>query len=330
MADYPTLLDVTKALDPTGKLATIAEIMNETNEILDDIPWIEGNLPTGHRITMRTGLPEPTWRKLNQGVQPTKGTTAQVDESCGMLEAYAEVDKALADLNGNANDFRLMQDRGHIEGMSQEVASAIFYGDTAIDRHKILGLAPRFNTGDKDSAASAENVINGGGTGSDNTSIWLVGWGERSVHGIYPKGSKAGLAMNNKGQITVQNSDGSRMEAYLTHYKWDCGLAVPDWRYVVRIANVDVTALTKDASAGADLLDLMVQALERIQGLSGVRPAFYCSRLIRSYLRRQILNKSNVLLSLDEVAGKKVLSFDGVPIRRVDKLLNTEAAVTGF
>src|SRR5699024_713935 len=168
------------------------------------------------------------------------------------------------------------------------------------------------------------------GSGSDNTSIWLVGWGEKGAFGIYPKGSQAGLKMEDKGQVTLEDPDGGRYEGYRTHYQWKAGLSVKDWRYVVRIANVDVTALTKNASAGADLVDLLVQGLERIQGLVGVTSVFYCSRTIRSYLRRQMLNKDNVLLSLDEAAGKKVMSFVGVPLKRVDKLLDTEAAVTGF
>lgn len=323
--ENPTLLNVTKRLDPDGKIATIAEILAETNEILDDMPWMEGNLPTGHRHTIRTGLPEPTWRKLNYGVPSTKSRTAQVDDTCGMLEAYAEVDKALADLNGNTAAFRLSEDKAHLEGMSQALGAALFYGDSSVNPEKIMGLAPRFND---TTAESGDNIILGGGSGSDNTSIWLVGWGERSAFGIYPKGSKAGLQMNDKGQVTIDDRNNSGLyEGYRSHYKWDSGLAVRDWRFVVRVANIDVSNLTKDAATGADILDLMVQALERIQGMSGVTPVFYCNRTVRSILRRQILNKSNVLLSIDEVAGKKVLNFDSVPVRRVDAILDTEATV---
>lgn len=325
--EYPTLLDVTRRLDPDGSIAAVAEILEEDSEILDDMPWMEGNLPTGHRHTVRSGLPEPTWRKLNYGVQPTKGRTIQVTDSCGMLEDYAEVDKALADLNGNTNAFRLSEDRAHIQGISHELARAVIYGDSSTDPEQIMGLAPRFNDL---SAESADNIILGDGSGSDNTSIWLVGWGDRSAFGIYPKGSKAGLSVTDKGQVTLEDDNRGRYEGYRTHYKWDCGLTVRDWRYVVRIANIDISNLNDPngtPSTRSDLVDLMVQALERIQGMAGVRPAFYCNRTVRSALRRQILGKQNLLLSLDEVAGKKVLSFDSVPVRRVDAILDTEAAV---
>ena len=325
----PTLADLAKTLDPDGSIATIVEILNQSNEVLDDMPWIEGNLPTGHRTTIRTGLPTPTWRKLYGGVQPTKTLKAQVTDNCGMLEDYAEVDKKLADLNGNTAAFRMSEDRGHIEGISQALAQTLFYGDEGLTPEKFTGLAPRFNTRLATTAASGDNVLHAGGSGSDNTSIWLVVWGENSVHGLYPKASKAGLSMDDKGQVTIENVDGAggRMEAYRTHYKWECGLTVKDWRYIVRIANIDVSELTKDASAGADLLDLIAQAFEQVPNLTAGRPALYCNRTIKSFLRRQQKNSKNVQISMDLVAGKRVMVLDEVPVRRCDAILNAEAVV---
>lgn len=327
---HPTLLDLTKRMDPKGKIDTIAEMLAQTNEILDDAVWIEGNLPTGHRTTVRTGLPVPTWRKLYGGVQPTKSRTAQITDACGMLEAYAEVDKALADLNGNTAGFRLSEDRAHIEGMNQEFASTLMYGNEGSEPEAFTGFSARFNSRNASEAANAENVLHGGSADTDNNSVWLVVWGPNTVHCIYPKGSKAGLEMTDKGQVTIESIDGQggRMEAYRSHYRWDCGLTVRDWRYVVRIANIELSALTKDASAGADLIDLMTQALELIPTLSMGRPAFYVPRTVRSFLRRQIVNKvAASTLSMDTVAGKRVVAFDGVPVRRVDALSANEALV---
>ncbi len=325
----PTLADLAKRLDPDGKIAMIVEILNETNEVLEDMPWIEGNLPTGHRSTIRTGIPDPTWRKLYGGVQPTRSTTVQVTDNCGMLEAYAETDKELADLNGNTVQFRMSEEAAHIEGMSQRVASTLFYGNETTLPEAFTGLAPRFNDRSVSVSQSADNVLHGGGSGSTNTSIWLVVWGPQSVHGIYPKASKAGLDMQDKGQVTIEDVDGSggRMEAYRSHYQWKCGLSVRDWRYIVRIANVDVTALTKDAATGADLLDLIAQAFEQVPSLYAGRPALYCNRTIKSFLRRQQKNSKNVQISMDQVAGKRVMMLDEVPVRRCDALLNTEAVV---
>ena len=325
---HPTLLDVTKRLDPNGKIDTIGEILNQTNEILEDMVWLEGNLPTGHRTTVRSGLPTPTWRKLYGGVQPTKSRTVQVTDACGMLEAYAEVDKALADLNGNTGAFRLSEDRAHIEGMNQEFASTLFYGNESTEPEAFTGFGARFND---QSAENGGNIITDAATpdGSDNTSIWLVVWGPNTVHGIYPKGSKAGLNMEDKGQVTIENVDGNggRMEAYRTHYRWDCGLSVRDWRYVVRV-NLDQEDLVKNAASGPDLVDLMTQAVELIPSLSMGRPAFYMNRTLRSFLRRQIANKvAASTLTMETVGGKHVTMFDGIPVRRCDAITNTESGI---
>ncbi len=327
---HPTLLDVAKRTDPDGKIAKLVELLNQRNDIYDDMVWIEGNLPTGHRTAIRTGLPAPTWRKLYGFVQPAKSTSVQVTDNCGMLEAYAEIDKALADLNGNTAAFRFSEELAFIEGMQQEFVNTLFYGNEGSQPEAFTGFAPRYNSL---SAENGYNVITGGGSAS-RTSVWLVGWGPNTVHGIYPKGSKAGLQMEDKGVVTIEslgNSTASsgRMEAYRSHYRWDCGLSVRDWRYVVRIPNIDTTALTKNAGSGADLIDLMTDAVERIQGLTGVRPAFYANRTITSFLRRQIVSKvGNSTLSMDEVSGRKVLTFAGVPVRRVDKLAIGEGAVS--
>lgn len=322
----PTLMDLAKRTDPDGRISTIIELLNQDNGILDDMSWVEGNLPTGHRTTVRTGLPAPTWRKLYGGVQPTKSTTRQITDNTGMLEAYAEIDKALADLNGNTSAFRLSEDKAHIEGMMQEMTQTIFYGNEGTEPEAFTGLAPRYNSL---SAENGQQIIDAGGTGSDNTSIWLVVWDTDKVHGIIPKGSTAGLQHKDLGEVTIENVDGSggRMQAYRSHYRWDAGLTVRDWRFVVRIANIDKSLLTADVSTGANITDLMVQAIERVQGLNG-RPVFYTNRSIRSILRRQMIEKvKNSTLTMEDLAGKRIPAFDGIPIRRVDALATDEARV---
>lgn len=324
---HPTLLDFKSTLGPDDKVGVIIEILNEQNEILDDMVVIEGNLPTGHESIIRTGIPLPTWRKLYGGVQPSKSTKVKVTDSCGMAENYAEVDKALADLNGNTAAFQLSENLPILEGFNQEISDSLFYANEDTEPEAFTGIAPRFNSL---TAENGQNILNGAGVGADNTSIYLVGWGPHSVFGFYPKGSRAGLAMTDKGQVTIESIDGAggRMEAYRTHYRWDLGLTVSDWRYIVRIANIDISDLTKNAATGADLVDLMTQAIELIHSLTGVRPAFYCNRTIRSFLRRQMVNgKAANTITLDTVAGKKVMVFDGVPVRRCDSIVNNEALV---
>lgn len=322
----PTLADVAARMTSDGGIdPQIVEILNETNEVLDDMTVIEANGVGEHKTTIRSGLPAGTWRKLNYGVQPEKSRTVQVKDSLGMLETYAEIDKALADLNGNSAAWRLSEDRAFIEGMNQNLSTTLFYGDSSIDGEKFMGLTPRYNSL---SAENAMNIIDAGGTGADNASIWLVVWGPNTVHSIYPKGSKAGLAQRDLGEHTLADAQGGKYQGYRTHYKWDMGLVLRDWRYAVRIANIKMSDLTKNASAGADLIDLMTQAIELIPNLGMGRPVFYMPRKLRSFLRRQITNKvAASTLTMEDVAGKKVVAFDGVPCRRTDALLLTEARV---
>jgi len=325
-ANNPTLIDVASRLDPNLNVDKIVELLAATNPILNDMTFMEGNLPTGHKTTVRTGLPGVTWRKLYGGVQPSKSTTAQVTDSCGMLEAYAEVDKALADLNGNAAAFRLSEDKAFVEAMSQEMAQTLFYGNESTEPEAFTGFAPRFNSL---SAQNGDNIVNASGSGSDNTSIWLVVWGPNTCHGIYPKGSTGGVQMRDLGEVTVENVDGAsgRAQMYRSHYRWDCGLTVRDWRYIVRVANIDVSDLTTVANT-KNLINWMIQAAERIPSFGAGRAAFYCNRNIREKLRLGILEKVSSNLTFESVAGKRVMMFDEIPVVRTDALLNTESVVS--
>jgi hypothetical protein len=333
----PTLLDLARRLNPDGSVATdIIELMTPINEVLEDMTWLEGNLPTGHKSTIRTGLPTATWRKLYGGVQPSKSTTTQVVDTTGMLEAWAEVDKALADLNGNTASFRLSEEMAQLAAMNLAIAQGIFYQNETTQAESFTGLTPRYNSL---SANNAENIIAADGAGTDNASIWLTFWGPNTVHGIVPKGSPGGLQRKDYGEVVIEDvtgaaggsNGGGRMVAYRTHYRWDAGLVLKDWRSCVRICNIDKSNLTKTGSTGSDLPDLMFQALETVPAVcqAGARPAFYMSRTVLSYLRRQVANKtSGSTLEIADVGGKKVMMFQGVPLRRCDALAADEALVS--
>lgn len=325
-----TMADIQRRLDQNDKVAAVIEMLNETNEVLDDILWIEGNLPTGHFTTVRTGLPTPTWRLLNYGVQPTKSQTAKVSDACGMLEAYAQVDKSLADLNGNAAAWRLSEDKAHLEGMNQAFCDTLIAGDLSTNPERFLGLQPRYATPSATKTNSGYNMIDGGAVDgqTDTTSIYLVGWGDQTVHGIYPKGSKMGLTVEDKGQVTLTDADGGMFEGYRTHYKWDVGLTVRDWRYVVRICNIDVSVLVANSSP-PDLITLMIKALNRLPSLRNCKPVFYCNNTVKTMLEVQVLAsvKAGGQLGWADVAGRQVLTFRGVPVRRVDSITDAETAI---
>ncbi len=327
-ANALTLADWAKRLDPDGKVPSIVELLSNTNEILADMQWLEGNLPTGHRTTVRTGLPQTAWRLLNQGVQPSKSTTAQIDEQCGMLEAWSEVDKDLALLNGNTAAFRLSEAQAFIESMNQEMSQTLFYGNAGLSPEEFTGLSVRYSD---PAATNGQNVLDAGGAGSDNTSIWLICWGAQTVHGIFPKGSKAGLMHEDLGEVTVETTAGmagTRMRAYQDHWQWKCGIALKDWRYAVRIGSIDVSNLVAKSSA-ADLVELMIKATHRIPNMGMGKCAFYMNRTVKQML--DIQRRDDAItgggLVYNDVDGKLVPSFRGIPIRTCDAILETEALV---
>lgn len=322
-----TLMEWAKRLDPDGKIATIVELLSQTNEMLLDMLWKEGNLPTGHITTVRTGLPTVAWRLLNAGVTPSRSTTAQITEQTGMLEAWCEVDEKLANLNGSVSSFRLSEAKAFLEAMNQEMAQTLFYGNGGTAPEEFTGLAARYSDS---TAGNGDNVIKAGGAQSDNTSIWLVAWGEETVCGIFPKGSKAGLNHEDFGTVTVEVTAGvagQRMRALQDRYTWDGGLALKDWRYAVRICNIDVGDLA--GGSAADLIDAMEHAEEIIPNELG-RRAFYMNRTTRRYLRKQ--SRTDVSagggLTYENLEGKRVTMFGSTPVRICDALLNTEATVS--
>ncbi len=323
-----TLSDWAKRRDPDGKTAKIVEMLSQSNEVLDDMVWQEGNLPTGHRTTLRTSLPTVGWRSLNTGTTPSKSTSAQVDEQCGNLDAWSEVDKDLADLSGDAAAFRLSEAAAFLEAMTQEMVGTLFYGNAGLAPEEFTGFAPRYAglTG-----ATGQNIITGSGSGSDNASIYLVGWGPNTVHGIFPKGSKAGLDHQNLGEVTVETTAGiagARMRAYQDHFNWKAGLVVRDWRYVVRVPNIDISNLVAESSA-ADLIKLMIKATHRLPTMGGIRPAFYMNRTCFQMLDIQRFNVvEGSGLSYAEIDGKRIPSFRGIPVRTCDQLLETEATIS--
>jgi hypothetical protein len=328
---HPTLLDIAKRMDPDGSIAAVVEILNETNEVYEDVVWVEGNLPTGHRTTIRTGIPTPTWRRFNQGVQPTKSRTAQITANCGMLEAYAEVDAALAALNGNTAEWRLSEDRAFIEGIGQEFTETLFYGNEGTEPEAFTGLTSYYN--DRTGPENAGNIIHGGSSDTDNASIWLVVWGANTIHGIFPKGSKAGVSSEDKGQVTTESPpdgvSGGRMEIYRTHYKQVAGLAVRDWRYAVRIANIDRSALVYNAASGANLPVLMFEAMRKIPNLRAGRAAFYMDRDIMTKVDQQLASgTSSSTMTVEMVGGQMMEFFKTIPMRRVDALSGNEALVS--
>ena len=342
-----TLVDIASSLDPNGRVAVVAELLNQSNELLSHLPWKEGNLPTGHRGTVRTALPSVTLRRYYQGVKISKSGRATVEDRCAMAEGRFEIDVDVANLNGNSREYRLSESVAFTEAINQAFTRQMLYGDTSVEPDGVLGLVPRYNSL---AGQSGENILNAGGTGNDNTSLWLLCLGDNTIHGIFPKGSKAGLEHKDLGEYDAldENNDPYRVIGDL--WKWKFGLHVRDWRYAVRIANIDVSDLvsqsgTQAATAATWVLKLMVRALARIPSMGNGTPIFIANRTVKEMLSIHALDRSQNVLAfsagLDQfghvapgsVAGSGTgikggqLLFQGVPVLTVDQILSTEARV---
>lgn len=327
-ATLPTLADIMSRLDPGGAYAKVVESMTKRCPLLQDMTWKEGNLPTGHVFTTRNGLPSLGWRKFNEGVAPSKSSTGQVTETCGILEGNSKVDVKLAQINGNEAAFRSSEDLAFMQSFQHELETGFFYHSTKSNPERFMGLSPRLDT--ISGNPYANQVVNSAvaSSGSDQASMWLVVHGPDTVYGIYPKGMLGGLQFTDMGKQLTKDSGGvNEFLAYVGNWSWSVGLCVQDARYVVRIANIDTSAI---AATGSILIDDLITAVEeRLQDTESGRPIIYCNRTIRSYFRKQAkASVGNSTLTFDEVGGKPVLSFQGIPIHRTDALLNTEAVVS--
>ncbi len=330
-----TLADWSKRTGPDGKIDPVAELLSQQNDVLEDIVFKEANQPTSHVVNIRTGLPTVYWRAYNQGVPSSKSTTAQVTEPCAMLEARSHIDAKLLALNNNSAEFRLSEESAFIEAMNLEMTGKLFNGNVGTDAKTFSGLATRYSS---TTAGNGGNVILAGGAGSDNASIYLVVWGEQTVFCPFPKGSRAGLQSRDLGEESVQDANGNWFQAARSLFQWDGGLVVKDWRYVVRIANIDVSdwinvANSQTSAASTNLLKLMMRAIARIPNFNMGRAAFYANRSIQEGLMIQALEKSNAALGIKEALsqfGDKInqLQFMGIPVRGVDQLGIAETLVS--
>lgn len=328
-SNYLNLIDVHKQNDPrTGE---IIEVLKRQNPILDDAVAMECNLGGTHRHTIRTGLPTPAWGSLYKGIPQSKSSVQQVDDTTGFLEARSGVDTRALQLSKNPAALRLGEAMSHLEAMNQEMATGMFYHDTATTPEKFKGLASRF--GSIGGGAAGNQIVDGGGTGSDNTSIWMVTWGDHACHLLYPEGTKAGVDRQDKGEQRVTDGNGDAYYVKEETFTWHMGMAVKDWRYVSRVANIDTSLML---AGSVDIYALLRKAFYKLQSrrMDSVnsRIAIYCNRDVMEALDGLAVGTgsgANGALRLvpRELEGREVLTYRGIPIRETDALLNTEARV---
>lgn len=325
-ATMPTLSDVAKMQDPTGKILRIAELLRKMSPLVNDAPWVQGNLPLGHRIGVETSLPTVTSRRLNQRVLPSKGTTEQVDEQCALIDAYSQVDCTLANLNGNADAYRFQKAKGFMRAMTHEFERQAMYGNPATAQEEMRGLITRLT-------AASDTVIDAGGAGSDNSSILLVGWSPETVYCTYPKGDPngtgQGIQHEDKGKVTSETSDGL-IEVYRDHWSFCGGIAVENPNYLGAVRAIDVSVAVGDLTgATSPLIAWMLQLIHGIEDVDNplIKPVFYTNRSIAMALDVQAQAKTNVHLSVGMEEGSRKVRLRGIPIHVSDAMTETESVI---
>lgn len=343
---WPTIADVASRSDPTGKPKIIAEMLSQSVALAKDLYMVEASEFGGHEFVFRTSIPAGSWRQINMGVPYSKSTTAKSRVGLGTLEDYSQVDRLLAEMTGDVERFRETEDVAFLEGMGQTIEQTTWYGNTAATPAEFMGLSTFYNTTSTSTAQNGANVLSGGGSGSSNASIWLLCHGARTFHGLYPRGSKAGLAMEDKGDtVPGYDSLGNRFEAYTSWFRQMIGIVPIDWRYCARIANLDVTTAglagpnAYDIFAGMRQLMLLPPTLTSESSAitetdapdepaPGIRPVIYCNRTIRHWMDVQAMRDRNVLLTINDYAGKPTMGINNIPVKVSDQLLITETTVS--
>jgi hypothetical protein len=333
--DFPTYADLGKRMQQGGneEIAAIIEVLAQTNPIMEDIPVHTCNNGTKHRVTKRSKLPEVFWRSINKGVPASKSETKQFDEDTGQMAVWSHVDRDLAKLNNNEKSFLMSEEAAFLESLNQEMAKNLFYGNKNEFDAKFTGLAPRYSTLDESKSDTAKCIVNAGGTGGTNTSAWLIPWGERTAFGIVPVGMPAGLQREHFKNVEIRDKDGYEFIGHKSYYTWNMGLAIPDHRYIIRVANINVTELDSVVANGAataasqKLVRLLIDAVNRLPSRNIGNPVWYMGRKVRLALDIMASEKSNVNLSLQEYHGRMIPMFYGYPIREVDAISYDEVAV---
>ena len=167
-------------------------------------------------------------------------------------------------------------------------------------------------------ALDAKNVLDAGGRDEGGcTSLWLVSWGAQSVHGVYPKESNGGLSHEDLKTYMAQDPDGRKYQVVGDKYNWRCGLAVRDWRGIVRIANLPVASLgkRKGQSGFVDMQKLTIEAKNLMPQHLRQKAVWYANADVLTALELQNSDAGNVQLQYGEFFDSKA-----VPVLHVFKV----------
>ncbi len=326
--------------DSSGRLSTLVNLLSQENGIMNDSLAVECQSGNAFEFTQVVSLPTIANRSYNQGITATLAGVAKQVQTCAEYADLITLDNSLARLGGQMAELRAQETMLHTQAMTQKVAYDMFYANNATNPTTFTGFSNIYNTVTTSVSQIANNVIDCGGTGSTNASLWLISWGPKQIHTIFPSGLPTGLQMIDRGLQNTYDAGGKVFLGWQHWLQWNLGLAIHDWRYAVRACNIDVTLFGE--STAPDLISIMAAMVYKPPVMpAGVAPVqtsdvpevtmgrscFYCNRTVFLALDLQAQNKTNALLTIEQWAGRPTLTYRGIPIRCVDALVNTETRV---
>jgi hypothetical protein len=320
--------DILRRQKPDGTMAIIAEPLNQMNGLWGDLRWVVGDLPGGAMSTARTSLPAFSTLNPNGTATTTKSTTGQLMEPTMWITALSEVHDMVARYGGDVAAVRASEATAFGESAKQSAVGKMLSANGSTTPGDINGILTRYNA---TSNVNGGNIVLCGALAgqTDCMSILFVQHGEGLFEAFYPKGSMAGLEIRDHGMRVSEPSSTTRKVVWTEEWLLGFGIKIPNYKAVVRLANIDKSLLV--GGTGADLFDKMTMGwhlLPRNVGSSG--RGIYMNTTTRMMLDIQARNdvQAGGGIKFENVGGELVETFRGIPINLEDQLTEAESVVS--
>jgi hypothetical protein len=323
-AQAGNIKDVLSGVGRDGNYQTVGEILDKEAVFFRDAPMVEANNVTYHDYTVRAALPGSSIVRGNKRRTASKGDvrmeTAQLEER----SIVYRVDVNDLKKSSNPSEFLNNEMRAGMQGIAQDFDTQMLYG-TGIGE-EMKGIAANTDTVD------GTFVIDNGDSTGDLTSMYLVAWDAATGCSVaYPKGSSAGIKMEDKGIIgswtdPVYAADGTLLDAggfieYATHeVSVSGGLVIKDDRARGRIANINVATPGKTIFDENNFILVMNQFPAHLRN----KVKAYASRNLKACVDMRANDKDNAYYTpMTGVFGEHINGIAGVPIM-LDEMISED------
>ena len=308
------------------------------NMLEEDVPLFKNaqSMPANdgmtHKAALITSLPTAETKVINAGVGASKPTLKEAVFDVAQFQTRVQFDSDVENVGVLTPKFKMANAAAAVEALGQTAEEALFYGDGSVG--SIYGLQHYYNA--ISGGATANNIIScGGTTANKQTSLYLIGMGERAYHLIHAANAPAGIKRTDLGVQTQTLSNGKQIDWKIEKWNLNIGSALIDWRTCGRICNIELSdgaLLAEDANGEAEVVNAIATRanvlLNRLKGNYG-KLGFYCTPDVISMIGNQAFNRANNALSFtQDEAGHRRVTLWGIPLYKSDAILKTEAVVS--